>query len=373
MKPDLDIEAFWKDDELAHRENCFYDGAPQMALGIRMSDECVFAELQEPGEPWGITPRERRIELNKRYNEKAVKIVGRPLLQEEFPKAKELFPPYREIGEIFGGHYEFDGKTTWLKQGIFTPEELEKRLDYVDRLDFKDFVLPKNWEAEKRRIFEEYGHKPRVFDDVRGPVTLAMSVFGTENLIFLYYDAPELYKRFSESIKNVLLKYIDLFAEEAGFTKETVPHGFQFRDDDCSLLTPEMYDDFAYPILDAVFKRVSPDKGDRRYQHSDSAMAHHIPTLGKLGFTGVNFGPTVTVQEIRKHMKTARIDGQLAPFTFMNNDEEAIIAEVKRDAEAARETGIKGINFTTAGSINNGSLLTSMRTVMAAIQTYGRY
>jgi uroporphyrinogen decarboxylase len=61
----------------------------------------------------------------------------------------------------------------------------------------------------------------------------------------------------------------------------------------------------------------------------------------------------------------------MAPFTFMNNDEEAIIAEVKRDCEMAKES--KGLNVFTAGSINNGSLLTSMRAVMYAIQKYGRY
>ena len=81
----------------------------------------------------------------------------------------------------------------------------------------------------------------------------------------------------------------------------------------------------------------------------------------------------LTVQEIRKHMPRTRIDGQLAPFTFMRNDEDSIIAEVKRDCEAARENDARGLNLSTAGSINNGSLLTSMRVVMAAIQNYGRY
>jgi uroporphyrinogen decarboxylase len=70
-------------------------------------------------------------------------------------------------------------------------------------------------------------------------------------------------------------------------------------------------------------------------------------------------------------MPTTRIDGCLAPFTFMNNDEDAIIAEVKRDCEMAKNS--KGLNVSTAGSINNGSLLSSMRAVMYAIQNYGRY
>ena len=139
------------------------------------------------------------------------------------------------------------------------------------------------------------------------------------------------------------------------------------------MLTPEAYELFGAPILQGVFDYVSPDPGDYRYQHSDSAMGHLIPILARFNLTGCNFGPTITVREIRKYMPRTCIDGQLAPFTFMNNDEEKIIAEVKRDCEMAREGNIKGLNLTTAGSINNGSLLTSMRTVMAAIQNYGRY
>jgi uroporphyrinogen decarboxylase len=39
----------------------------------------------------------------------------------------------------------------------------------------------------------------------------------------------------------------------------------------------------------------------------------------------------------------------------------------------AKVGDIRGLNLTTAGSINNGSSLMSMRTVMHAIQKYGRY
>ena len=62
--------------------------------------------------------------------------------------------------------------------------------------------------------------------------------------------------------------------------------------------------------------------------------------------------------------------GTLAPFTFMRNDEDAIIAEVRRDMDEARPT--RGLVIETAGSVNDGSLLSSMRTVMWTIQFYGR-
>ena len=380
---DLDIEQFWKDEEHAHDENCFSKNAAQVALGIRMSDECVFAELGEDGQPWGYTPPERRYELNCRYNEKARKIVGRALLGEHKPVPKEqqpkvTIPGYRQIGEVFGGQYVFDGNTTWLRGSLTDAEALEKKLDEVNALTadpeaFRAFVLPADWDERCRQVYELYGRRPGQFGGIRGPVTLATSVFGVENLLFLYYDDPELYVRFADAIGDVILAYVELFIRESGHDETNFGHGFSFSDDDSNLLTPDMYRDFGYRILKRVFERTAPNPGDYRYQHSDSAMGHLVPLLADFNLTGCNFGPTVTVKEIRRYMPKTRIDGQLAPFTFMRNNEADIIAEVRRDCDAARENDARGLNLTTAGSINNGSLLTSMRTVMAAIQNYGRY
>jgi uroporphyrinogen decarboxylase len=79
----------------------------------------------------------------------------------------------------------------------------------------------------------------------------------------------------------------------------------------------------------------------------------------------------VRVNSIREHLPNAIIEGQLAPYTLMRNKEERIVAEFLRDFDDAREQ--RGLLFATAGSINNGSKLTSMRLIMAAIQRFGRY
>lgn len=367
----LDLEQFWKDDELAHKDNCFSKEAKQVALGIRMSDECVFAELGEDGNPWLPIDRERRLELNKRYNDKAEKIVGRRLLAETLLEEDEIFPYIKRIGEIFEGEYIINENSEWLEASCSNPKELEGLLDRVDRLDIREFILPSNWESEKKRIYEKYGKKPGLARHIRGPVTLATSIYGVENLIFLILDEPDLAKRFSKTIADVTCEIADIMNEEAGYTRENAPSGFGFYDDNCYLLNEEMYDLFGYPILKQVFERFSPEEEDERYQHSDSSMEHILPSLAKLNLTGCNFGPTVLVDEIRKYMPKTRIDGCLAPFTFMNNDEKEIIREVRRDCEMAKEK--RGLNLSTAGSINDGSLLTSLRAVMYAIQTYGRY
>jgi len=371
---DIDLKKFWENDNEAHKDNCFNPDAKQVALGIRMSEECIYAELGEEGDPWGKNKREKILELNKRYNDKSEKIVGKRLLRETILTKDESYPEIKRIGEIFGGTYKYiPNGGEWLSSDVRTPKELEKLLDRVDKLDLKDFIYPSNWEQEKKRIQDKYTIKPSVLGGVRGPVTLAMSIYGEENLIFLYFDAKELFERFSHTIKNVIIKMKEISHEEAGYTKNNAPHGFGFADDNCSLLNGEMYEIFGYPVLRDVFNKFSPNEGDNRFQHSDSEMEHLLSILSKVNLTGCNFGPTLKVDTIRKHMPNTRIDGQLAPFTFMNNNEEKIIAEIKRDCELIKNTGTRGLNISTAGSINNGSLLTSLRAVMYAIEKYGQY
>lgn len=137
------------------------------------------------------------------------------------------------------------------------------------------------------------------------------------------------------------------------------------------MLNPEMYEFFSLPVLKGVFKRFAPDPEDQRGQHSDSDMAHLLPLLAETNLKSVNFGPTLTVDEIRSHLPNAVICGQLAPFTFSRNEEKNIVAECIRDFEMSRKH--KGVLFSTAGSINNGSRLTGLRLIMSAIQNYCRY
>lgn len=378
LKYDLDLEQFWKDDELAHKDNCFYEFSPQVAFGLGLYDEDVFAELGVPGFPHGNNPPELMYEYCCRYNDKAEKIIGKRILSEEHPANHEKFPPIKLHGEVFGGQYIYKSDMYWLVSDIDTPQKLEKMLDRVERMNLREFILPANWETEKQRIFEETGERPSPWwygHRVRGPVTLAMSIYGVENTIFLMYDEPDLAHRFFQAISDVLIGYIDIANAEAGEELLRSKHwGYRFNDDNCCMLTPELYEEYAYPILKRVFEYACPDpKVDCRYQHSDSAMGHLLPILSRLDFMGVNFGPTVLFDEIRKYMPHTRVDGCLDPLLLLTNDEDAVIAQVRRDCEMAKASGTKGLCIDAAGSVNNGTKLTTVRAIMYAIQQYGRY
>lgn len=370
----LDIDRFWAEQKIS-AANPFGEDIPQVPLGIMMSGECVYDELGIPEDYWRYDhDMDWKIQLNKAYNEISEKIVGRRLLSEYAPDSERQWPAYKTIADLFEAQNVWvkSSSSYWLQESAHNEDELKALLDRVDaRIEnIREFLLPENWDAEKARL-NSLGVPPPRMHGIRGPVTFATSIYGPQRLIFLIYDNPDLASRFRDTIIRGLFAITDLIDSEAGFTPGSAPPGYSFSDDNCYLLTPDMYEFFGYPILKAIFEKYSPNPGDMRGQHSDSSMSHIVPILAKLNMTWVNFGPTVMVSEIRRHMPNTVINGQLAPFTFSRNEEENIVLEFLRDFNMAREH--KGLCFATAGSINNGSRLTGMRLIMSAIQHFGRY
>ena len=143
--------------------------------------------------------------------------------------------------------------------------------------------------------------------------------------------------RFRDLIVKAILERARIIDEEAGYAPGKAPRGWSWADDNCALLSPDMYRFFGYPILESVFSRYAPNPGDSRYQHSDSAMGHLLPILGELGLTRVNFGPSLSVREIREHLPDAVIHGQLAPLTLSRNEEVNIVAETIREKVRGNE------------------------------------
>jgi uroporphyrinogen decarboxylase len=366
----VDLERFWADQTVAAADPFGLD-IPQVAFGATLTGECVYDELGIPEDYWRyLHDDEWRVGINKAYNDKAERIVGRRILPETYTDPSLRYPPVKGLHDVFEAENIWHGHSWWLQPSARTPDELRALLDRVEERDIRRFILPENWDEEKARL-TALGVEPPLYRHQRGPVTFATSIYGPENLVFLIIEEPDLAARLRDAILRAMLEIARVLDEEAGYTPETAPRGFGFADDNCCLLTAEMYEFFGYPVLKGMFDRYSPRLDDRRHQHSDSDMAHLLPVLGRLGLNSVNFGPTLTVSEIREHFPRAVIHGQLAPFTYSRNEEENMVLEFLRDFEMARET--RGLNFTTAGSINNGSRLTGMRLLMAAVQRYGRY
>lgn len=372
----VDLEQFWKDQQEA-QEDPFGQNITQVPVGALCTNECVFDELglEQDSRRFLYEDREWAMDISRQYNDRSEEIIGRRFLNESLPDATQQWPEPKALHDIFEAENVWEGGKNgswWLKQAADTPAELSALLDRVEtRLEnLRDFMLPPEWDAEKKRL-TALGVDVPLYRGQRGPCTFACSVYGIENLLLLSFDDPALFARFSDVLARAICARARVLDEEAGLMPETSARGWGWADDNCCLFTPDMYEAFAMPIHHAVFGTYAPAPEDRRYQHSDSDMAHLLPQLGSLNLMGTNLGPTVTVAEIREHCPNAVIHGQLAPFTYSRNEEANMVAEFLRDFDQAREK--RGLQFTTAGSINNGSRLSGMRLIMAAIQRHGRY
>ncbi len=367
----IDPVAFWEKNKTMQQDpwNC-----ERMPLGLGVSEECMINEVGMEMDWYRMVHDPAwKIPYAKRYNDLAEEIVGKRFFNETLPdNDRPHLPAIKQLFEIFEAKNEWNVESYWLHQSATNPAELEALLDRVEaRLEnLRDFLLPENWEEGKRTALEAGARVPQ-YRSQRGPVTFAMSIYGVEELIYLIMDNEDLAKRFSRVILRAMLVRARILEEEAGLTPETSQHGFYWFDDNCAMLNADMYELFAYPIMEGVFNQFSPNEGDGRGQHSDSAMGHLLPLFGKLGMTSVNFGPSLSVTEIREHVPKAVIHGQLAPFTYSRNLEVDMVAELVRDVEMAREK--KGVVFTTAGSINYGSRLSGLRLIMAAVEEYGQF
>ena len=365
----VDLDAFWTDQEAA-RPDPF--AARRVPIDTLWSSECIFDEL-------GLTEDWYRyyhdpawvLEQSVRYNDRAEAIVGRRLLSEAAAPA-EPWPHPRGLNELFEAENAFLHDSFWLKQSADNEGELAALLDRVEQrlADPRSFFYGPDVDAYCRRALDA-GSEPMVYHHQRGPVTFATSVFGVENFCYLFYDHPQLMRRFSDCIRSAMLAMRQLSEELCLRHGCKVEPGFNFYDDNCYLLTPEQYEFFAAPILQALFDHCSPRPEDLRYQHSDSSMGHLLPTLAQFQLSQVNFGPDVPAAAIRRHMPDTIIQGQLAPFTYSRHDEVGMVNEFLRDMDQLRAS--RGLLFATAGSVNNGSRLHGLRLIMAAVQRWGWY
>jgi uroporphyrinogen decarboxylase len=146
--------------------------------------------------------------------------------------------------------------------------------------------------------------------------------------------------------------------------------GWWITDDNCALFNSKLYNEYCAPVLEKVLNTLAPGNA-RRYQHSDSAMAHHLDMQRKLGINEVNYGPEVDVSLIREKMPDALVFGHIPPFLLRNESADTIRDRIIADFQKVGEDG--RLVILTAGSLAAGTGVGRMRWLMQVTQDYTRY
>lgn len=353
----LDLDRFWAENR-ASLGKPFSTDKPRAPIALGFDDHWLAEELQIPSTVRYYQDEDYRLDCHRRANDRCELGIGlRPFSEKPAP------PGPKRIEEVFGARTEIiEGGTPWLEPGVSTPAEFAALLDDLERLDDDGLA---------DRMMGHLGTVDRVGGErqawTRGPATVGTSVLGTMPWLYGFLDEPNLMERFYRVLADTMVRYQTIWSAATG---QTIT-GVGILDDNCALLSPELYERYCFPVLERLFGEFASEPGAMRFQHSDSDMEHLLPILARLNLTGANFGPKIRAADIRAAMPNTEIHGQVAPFTVRNGTADQIVAEVRRDFDAVGADG--GLVVTTAGSVAGGTSLDSLRVFMGAVDRWCRY
>jgi uroporphyrinogen decarboxylase len=355
----LDLDAFWGENETCLELTPL---KPRCPLNFSPDDHWLFGCL--PGISTLRYYREKpyRDALHLQANRMTLQAVGKSFFEED---TWETSP--KRIENLFGCEFTYtEGATPWLTPVTNDPAEFAKILDQAERTEIEAWAIPLPFRQEWEKRKSAGDTLPELGTGCRGPATIMTSVLHPETVVYWMIDLPDLMVRFRDLLAQ---KMVELNRILRGFSGYAQP-GWWITDDNCALFNRRYYQEYCIPILKIVLDEFAPP-GSRRYQHSDSAMAHLLEDQRGLGINDCNYGPTVDAGLIRQKLPEAIIQGQLPPMLLRNGSPETIRARVRSDFAKAGSSG--RLFITTAGSLSSGTSLGRMRWLMKVVQEDCRY
>ncbi|MBN8525789.1 MAG: hypothetical protein J0M02_10680 [Planctomycetes bacterium] len=407
LSRDLDPEAFWAENGLCHRIG---EDKPRCALaGVGSDDHWLFEFLAVPSTLRYYRDKAWRDGLHRQAND----LMWQHLRARPYDEDSWEHQPKR-IENLFGCEFAYhEGGTPWFVPVTADPGEFARILDRAEAIDIESWCLPDAYLAEWERRRTNGQRMPHLGTGSRGPATVITSVLDPQVALLWCIDEPELMDRFTRILTQGYLRLNRRLRAFSCDQQERAPSGgdgiesaqpmpsrirsgsdgseprqspgvgpqgrrgkapeagWWITDDNSCLFNPRQYRRFCMPVLRTVMDEFAPLPDGHRYQHSDSAMAHHLDAQRELGIASVNYGPEIDPRIIRARMPEAVINGHMPPFLLRNGSPEAIRARVRADFTAVGAGG--RLNIATAGSIPAGTGIGRLRWLMRCVELETRY
>lgn len=358
---DLDPEAFWAENRHCSRLD---EAKPRCALGgVGSDDHWIFEFMQVPSTLRYYRDKSYRDDLHRQTNDLMWEHLRvRPHDEDTWENAP------KRIENLFGCEFAYhEGGTPWFVPVCDDPVEFARILDRAEGIDIDAWALPEPFLAEWDARRATGKPLPKLGGGSRGPATVITSVLDPQVALLWCYDEPDLMDRFARILTQGYLRLNRRLRAFSGFSGTA----WWITDDNCCLFNAKQYRRFCMPVLRAVLDEFAPLPGGRRYQHSDSAMAHHLDAQRELGIDSVNYGPTIDPALIRARIPDAVINGHIPPFLLRNGSPEEIRARVRSDFTKVGAGG--RLVIATAGSIPAGTGIGRLRWLMECVRTETRY
>ncbi|MCC6805252.1 MAG: hypothetical protein IT319_20400 [Anaerolineae bacterium] len=359
LTSDLDTDQFW-----AENDRCWQPtpDKPRCALEFSPDDHWLFEFLNVESTVQYYLDKAYRDDLHQTANAVTRQYVGKTFFDED----SWQYQP-RRIENLFACFFSYtEGATPWLTPATDDPDAFAHILDKAEAADMDKWAFPdaflQEWETHKSRG----DAMPLLGEGSRGPATIITAVLEPTTAFYWFYDYPDLMRRFRDILAQ---KMVELNQTLRRFSGNRQP-GWWITDDNSALFNRALYNEYCVPVLRHVLDCLAPGEA-RRYQHSDSAMGHHLDQQRELGINEVNYGPEVDIALIREKMPDAVIKGHIPPFLLRNESAGVIRERVMSNFRAAGSTG--RLVIATAGSLAAGTGVGRMRWLMQVTQDECRY
>ena len=245
------------------------------------------------GQPEGEIPYDYFTNINTMFNYQ-IKKIEKHLEQIEDDYIPLLFPWYGTgvVPSALGCEIIFQqGMDPAVGSKIINRPEDVKKLRMPD--PYKDGLMPQVLKTID--YMHENSDLPVSFTDCQGPLNIAISLCGVETLFIWMYDFPELVHEIMDFSTEVLIQWIKVQKKHAGQKLDSgafphamvLPEGFGgvwIADDDCTVLSPRLYEEFVVPYNSRVFKAFNGGT-----LHFCGNAEHQLENFLKIeGLTGIN-------------------------------------------------------------------------------------
>jgi uroporphyrinogen-III decarboxylase len=205
-----------------------------------------------------------------------------------------LFPWYGTgvIPSALGCSVVFQPKMDPALEGTVIKEPRDiRKLSLPD--PYKDGLMPKVLKCID--YMRASSHLPVSFTDPQGPLNIALSLCGVENLFVWMFDYPEYVHEIMEFSTEAFIQWVKVQKKHAGQPLDSgafphgiiLPEGFGgvwLSDDDCTILSPDLYKKFVVPYNSRVFKAFGGGT-----LHFCGSAEHQLENFLKTeGLTGIN-------------------------------------------------------------------------------------
>lgn len=169
------------------------------------------------------------------------------------------FFPWTEAA--IGCPIQYTGKNFWSSPLIDLQSESDSKrlIDKMQRIPEQS----QRWMAKYGEFLdflgERFGDRYPVGQSIlRGPLDMAAAAFGDENLLYQFFDQPELVKKFLAIATEIFLSYIDVQNQKLqplnnGYVVGTYyiwtpGNNIRLQEDAMAMLSPDLYREFVHPL-----------------------------------------------------------------------------------------------------------------------------